>query len=83
MLKLTTAEIGYLRQLSEKSQTISGNKNASGLKRLIEAGYVIEKAITHGDTSRLDYEITAEGRAALKAADAPPVESTDKAGEAG
>jgi hypothetical protein len=71
MLKLTTAEIGYLRQLAEKSQTISGNKDASGLKPLIEAGYVIEKATTQGDMSLVGYEITAEGLAALKAADGP------------
>jgi hypothetical protein len=65
MLKMTMEEISLMRRLAEKEQTISGNKDHSGLKRPIAAGYVTETPATRGDTSVVSYAITDKGRAAL------------------
>jgi DNA-binding MarR family transcriptional regulator len=69
-VKMTLAEIALMQQLAEKEQRLSGNKDASGLKRLIAAGYVTETPATRGDTSAVVYTITDQGRDALRAAQA-------------
>jgi hypothetical protein len=83
MPKLTPEEFDFLRELAKGPRTISGPRSHAGLKRLVKAAYVSASAVTRGDTSLVRYEITDKGRAAVEAEDAPPVESTDKAGEAG
>jgi hypothetical protein len=82
-VKLTPEEIDLFRELAKGPRTIFGPRSHSGLRRLVEAGYLTALAATRGDPPLVRYEITNKGRAALKAAGAPPVESTDKAGEAG
>jgi hypothetical protein len=61
---LTTDEISLLRQLEKKDRTISGNKSRHGLRRLIDAGYVVEQSLNVSDTI---YSITEAGLAALAA----------------
>ena len=70
MLKMTPEELILMQQLAEKEQRMSGNKDPSGLKRLIAAGYVTETPATRGDTSAVVYTITGKGRDALRAAEA-------------
>lgn len=70
MIKMTREEIGLLRELANGARTISGNRSRTGLKRIIEAGYVTEQAATRGDLSAVFYNITNKGRDALKAAEA-------------
>jgi hypothetical protein len=77
MPKLTPEEFDFLRELAKGPRTISGPRSHAGLKRLLEAEYVTALAATRGDPSLVRYEIADKGRAAVKAADAPPVESTD------
>jgi hypothetical protein len=71
MITLTSEGIRLLNELSERERSISGNKSPEGLKRLIEAGYVVAEAVTRGDPSRIKYRITDAGREALRAAEAP------------
>jgi hypothetical protein len=61
---LTEDEISLLGQLREKDRTISGNRSRKGLRRLIDAGYVVERSLNLSDTI---YSITEPGRAALTA----------------
>jgi len=65
MSVLTEQEIRLLQELEKGEQTISGNRDRQGLRRLVEAGYVIEQITNISDTI---YTITALGRAALRAA---------------
>jgi hypothetical protein len=65
---LTKEEIRLLQQLREKDRTISGNKLRQGLRRLIDAGFVIEKSLNISNTV---YSITETVRAVLAAAVAP------------
>ncbi len=59
---LTKDEIDLLCQLQEKHRTISGNKSHQGLRRLIEAGFVVEQPLNLSDTI---FSLTDRGRAAL------------------
>jgi transcriptional regulator with XRE-family HTH domain len=59
---LTTEEVALLGQLQEKDRTISGNKSRQGLRRVVEAGFVIERCLNLSDTV---YSLTERGRAAL------------------
>jgi DNA-binding PadR family transcriptional regulator len=70
MPKLTPEELDFLRELTTGPRTISGPRSHAGLKRLVEADYVTALKVTRGDTSLVRYEITDQGRAAMKAADA-------------
>jgi DNA-binding PadR family transcriptional regulator len=81
MPKLTPEEFDFLRELAKGPRTISGPRSHAGLKRLVKADYVTALEATRGDTSLVRYEITDEGRAALKAEDfEPPQPPTDVAG---
>ena len=71
MITLTSEEIRLLNELSERERAISGNKSHAGLKRLVEAGYVVAEAMTRGDPSMVKYQITDTGRETLRAAEAP------------
>jgi transcriptional regulator with XRE-family HTH domain len=59
---LTADEITLLRQLQERDRTISGNRSRQGLRRVVEAGFVIEQSLNLSDTI---YSLTERGRAAL------------------
>jgi transcriptional regulator with XRE-family HTH domain len=61
----TTEEISLLQQLQRKDRMISGNKSRQGMRRLIDAGYVVEQPLNLSDTI---YSLTKTGRAALAAA---------------
>ena len=61
-MQLTQEEIRLLRQASGSPQTISGNRSRDGVKRLVEAGWLIERSLNLSDT---EYAITDAGRAVL------------------
>lgn len=61
-MDLTQEEIGLLRQLEEGPRTLSGNKQRGGMKRLVTAGWVTERALNISDA---EYTITDAGRATL------------------
>jgi hypothetical protein len=61
-IELTAHEIGYLEKLCEHDQTMTGLKDRSGLKRLVQAVYVTEQSINVQETI---YSITEAGRGAL------------------
>ena len=65
MLVLTEEETKLLRELEKGEQSITGNNNRDGLRRLVEAKYVTEQSTNISTTL---YTITDAGRAALKAA---------------
>jgi hypothetical protein len=61
-MKLSQEEIGFLRQLEDGPQTISGNRSNHGLKGLVNLGLVLDRSLSMAVT---EYKITAAGRAAL------------------
>jgi hypothetical protein len=65
---LTGGEIGFLKQLEaagDRGRTMSGPTPRSGLRRLIDAGYVTDRAVS---IDVVFYKITNLGREALVAA---------------
>jgi hypothetical protein len=64
-ITLTPEEIGYLALLGtagERGRTISAPTPRGGMKRLVESGYVVDRAIS---MDAVHYVITSEGRKAL------------------
>jgi hypothetical protein len=62
---LTTEEIKCLKELvaaGERGRTIAALSRREGLKRLVEAGYVVSRPISY---HTLHYMITEKGRTAL------------------
>jgi hypothetical protein len=62
---LTTEEIKYLKELvaaGERGRTIGALSRREGLKRLVEAGYVVSRPISY---HAVHYMITEKGRTAL------------------
>lgn len=68
-MTLTREEVRLLKELSESERSISGNQSHAELKRLIEAGYVVDEPVTRGDPSIIKDRITDAGREALKEAE--------------
>jgi hypothetical protein len=67
-ISLTTKEIGFLKQLEAagvRGRTISAPTPRAGLGRLVDAGYVTDRAVS---MDVVLYTITDRGRAALAAA---------------
>jgi hypothetical protein len=58
-IKLTQQEINYLRELTIGSKTMTGLKDRTGLKRLVDAGYITEHSANVQTTV---YSITELGR---------------------
>ena len=66
--KLTQQEINYLRELTIGSKTMTGLKDRSGLKRLVDAGYITEDS---ANVQMTVYSITELGRKALESSIEP------------
>ena len=62
-IKLTQQEINYLRELTIGRKTMTGLKDRSGLKRLVDAGYITEDS---ANVQMTVYSITELGRKALE-----------------
>jgi hypothetical protein len=67
-IKLTQQEINYLRELTIGSKTMTGLKDRSGLKRLVDAGYITEDSANVQTTV---YSIAELGRKALESSIEP------------
>jgi hypothetical protein len=64
-ISLTTEEVKYLKELvaaGERGRTIAAPSGREGLKRLVEARYVVSRPMSY-DT--VHYTITEQGRRAL------------------
>jgi hypothetical protein len=62
-MDFTDEELRLLSELTRGEQTISGNRDRSGLRRLVAAGYVTETSLNLSVTS---YVLTPQGMEALK-----------------
>jgi hypothetical protein len=67
-IKLTQQEINYLRELTIGRKTMTGLKDRSGLKRLVDARYITEDS---ANVQMTVYSITELGRKALESSIEP------------